>query len=132
MCLSGGFLGGAFGSPASYYCGEIVIVWLRSINTNTNRALGSETTSFRSPAGTSKSCENQKMISDLLTTASAFCVFALVWVIYYASLRYQEHCLIKRLGGYAPVVYGRLPFGRLMPCIPSFFVSTDDCPGIDM
>ncbi|KAL8659577.1 MAG: hypothetical protein Q9226_000358 [Calogaya cf. arnoldii] len=52
------------------------------------------------------------MISDLFTSASAFGLFAIILVVYYASLRYQEHRLIKRLGGYAPRVYGRLPLGQ--------------------
>lgn len=50
------------------------------------------------------------MIADFFTVQSAFCVFALAWVIYYAVLRFQEHRLIKRLGGYAPSFDGWLPF----------------------
>lgn len=72
------------------------------------------------------------MVSDLSTPAGVFCALSLVWLIYYASLRYQEYRLIKRLGGYAPVVYGRLPFGRWMSCISSFDALADDDPAIDL
>ncbi|KAL8675055.1 MAG: hypothetical protein Q9168_000538 [Polycauliona sp. 1 TL-2023] len=52
------------------------------------------------------------MISDFFTPVGASAFVALSWLLYYAFLRYHEHRLIKRLGGYAPSVKGRLPFDR--------------------
>ncbi len=74
----------------------------------------------------------REMISVYLTPASAFCVFAIILIFYYASVRYQEHRLIKRLGGYAPTVYGRLPFGKLIRWLCASAVLTDNCVGIDL
>lgn len=53
------------------------------------------------------------MFSGFFTFRSAICVFAIAWAIYYAALRFLEHRLIKRLGGYAPAVSGWLPFSEL-------------------
>lgn len=80
------------------------------------------------------------MIADFFSVRSAFCIFAIAVAIYRAVLRFQEHRLIERLGGYAPSVKGWLPFSestgkrdaRLNRLTPNVKMSTCEsvCPSI--
>lgn len=50
------------------------------------------------------------MISEFVDLQGAFFFFIICGLGWYALLRFQEHRLIKRLGGYAPSLSGWLPF----------------------